>query len=182
MTDSPALTEPADDPDDPPKKASRTSKIVLSVVLAAVTGLVVYAVLSGNHGAIDVEQGDCIKIVSAADAQVERVDCGSAGAVYRVARKLDSAKGVCPEGAYSELTSGSSVKLCLMLNAKEGDCFTTEAIGRNRTHERVPCTDSAEYRVVKVVPDTVDSKVCAPGNVVAIYSEPPVTICLAVRP
>jgi hypothetical protein len=180
MTDSPALAEPADDPADPSKTSGPASKIALSVVLAAVTGLVVYAVVSGNHGMIDARQGDCIKIVSAADAQVERVDCGSADAVYVVAKKLDSARGVCPEGEYSELTSGSSVKLCLMLNAKEGDCFTTETIGRNRTHERVPCT-AAEYRVVKVVPGTVDSKVCAQGNVAATYSEPMRTICLTME-
>jgi hypothetical protein len=181
MTDSPALADPADNPDDPPRKASPASKIVLGLALSAVAGLVVYAVVSGNHGAINARQGDCIRIVSAADARVDRVDCGSAEAVYRIAKKLDSAKGVCPEGEYSELTSGSSVKLCLMLNAKEGDCFTTETIGRNRTHERVAC-DAAQYRVVKVLPDTMDSKACAQGNVVATYSEPMTTICMTGRP
>jgi hypothetical protein len=181
MTDSPALADPADDPDDPPKKASPASKIVLGLVLAAVAGLVVYAVVSGNQGTINAQQGDCIKIVSAADAQVGPVDCGSADAVYKIAKKLDSAKGVCPEGEYSELTSGSSVKLCLMLNAKEGDCFATEAIGRNRTHERVAC-GGAQYRVVKVIPGTVDSKACAQGNVVATYSEPMTTICMTTEP
>src|SRR5882762_9353788 len=174
MTGAPALSDPAD----PPEKATQAPKIVLSVVMAGIVGLIVYAVVNGNGGTVAAQRGDCVKIVSAADAKVESVDCGSQDAVYEVAKRFDSATGSCPDGEYSELTSGNSVKLCLMLNAKEGDCFVTETIGRNRTHKRVPCGPSAEYRVVKVVPGKMDSKECAGGNVVASYAEPPTTICL----
>ncbi|MEV4310971.1 hypothetical protein [Actinocrispum sp. NPDC049592] len=175
-------TTPAAEPGDRPARGSAVSKIVLGVVVAAITGLIVYAVSSDDRGTIDVGEGDCIKIVSAADAQIDRVDCGSTDAVYKVAKKLDSATGLCPAGEYTQLTSGSSMKLCLMLNAKEGDCLRTETVGRNRTHERVPCGPSAEYRIVKVLPGTVDTKACEPGNVVATYLEPPTTICLTTKP
>ncbi|MFD1045902.1 hypothetical protein ACFQ1S_10165, partial [Kibdelosporangium lantanae] len=109
------------------------------------------------------------------------VDCDSPEAVYRVGKRLDSASGACPDGEYSELTSGESLKLCLMLNAHEGDCFTTMAAGRNQTHQRVPCEGHAEYQVRKVVVGRQDRSLCDQGNVVASYSEPAMTVCLMPR-
>ena len=155
------------------------SRIVVGAVVLAVLGLGAYFVVNAGKGAIAAGQGDCVKVVSAADAKTELVDCGAPEAVYRVAKRLGSSSGMCPTGEYSELTSGS-VKLCLMLNLKEGDCLSTSSAGRNQTHQRVPCDPAAEYRVLKVITGSMDSTLCAPGNVVASYSEPPATICMSV--
>jgi hypothetical protein len=156
-------------------------KVAAAVVLLVAVGLVGYFLVSGSHGAVAAAQGDCIEVVSAQDARTETVDCGSPEAVYRVAKRLDSASGACPDGEYSELTSGRSVKLCLMLNAHEGDCLTTMAAGRNQTHQRVPCDGPATYQVRKLVVGRQDPALCDQGNVVASYSEPALTVCLVPR-
>jgi hypothetical protein len=156
-------------------------KVAVAVVLLAAVGLVGYFLVGGSRGAIAAVQGDRIEVVSAQDARTETVDCRGPEAVYRVGKRLDSASGACPDGEYSELTSGTSVKLCLMLNAHEGDCFTTMAAGRNRTHQRVPCAGPAEYQVRRVVVGRQDRTLCDEGNVVASYSEPATTVCLMPR-
>src|SRR5262249_31344006 len=74
---------------------------------------------------------DCIKVnsASATDADVERVDCSSPHAVYKVGKVIyGSTTGDCPSDSYSKYThsGGYSIDLalCLMLNAKTGDCFS----------------------------------------------------------
>jgi hypothetical protein len=165
-----------------PGRSGRLPKVVLGIVLLVIAGLVLYFLIRAGQEPVAAEPGECIKVVSAQDAEIERVDCAAPEAVYKVAARLTSTSAACPEGEYSELTSGSSMKLCLMLNAKEGDCFSTTFAGRNRTHERVPCGPSAEYKVVKVVTGKADSKLCVNGDVVASYTEPPMTICLTAKP
>jgi hypothetical protein len=156
-------------------------KVILGAVVLAALGIAAYFLLNGTKGAIAAAQGDCLKVVSAAEATTERADCDDPEAVYRVAKRLASTSGMCPVGEYSELTSGEA-KLCLMLNAKEGDCLTTTATGRNQTHQRVACDAAAEYQVLKVITGKADSTACEQGNVVASYAEPPTTICLSVKP
>jgi hypothetical protein len=160
--------------------AANRSRVILGAVVLVAIGLVAYFLLNRDKGAIAAAQGDCIKVVSAADAKTERADCGAPEAVYLVAKKLDSTSGMCPVGEYSELTSGSA-KLCLMLNVKVGDCLTTTSAGQNQTHQRVAC-EAADYRVLKVITSKVGSAACEQGNVVASYTEPPTTICLSVKP
>lgn len=158
----------------------RSLKIAVGAVALATAGFAGYLLVDATNGKVTATQGDCIKVVSAADAKTERADCRSSDAIYRVAKKLDGTTANCPSGEYSELTSGTT-KLCLMLNAKEGDCLTTTAAGRNQVHERVPCDRTSEYKVRKVVNGRQDTTLCDPGNVVASYSDPPATICLLPR-
>lgn len=161
-----------------PEKTGPRPKVALVAVLVGAIGVLGYLVVNQDEPAVPAEQGDCIKVVSAADARTERADCGAREAVYQVAKKLDTAAS-CPQGEYSELTSGNTVKLCLMLNAVEGDCFKMTSAGRNQIHERVPCDSAAEYKVLKVITGKAEKAACAQGNVVATYAEPATTICLA---
>jgi hypothetical protein len=164
-----------------PRRSGPWPKVLAAVGVLAVAGLAAYFLSGGATGKVTAGPGDCVRVVSAADAEIDRVDCAAHDAVYQVAKRLDNSSAPCPAGEYSELISGGS-KLCLMLNAEEGDCFTTTFAGRNRTHERVPCVPPAEYRVVKVVAGKDDTTLCASGEVVASYSEPPMTICLTPKP
>jgi len=52
------------------------SRIVVGAVVLAVLGLGAYFVVNAGKGAIAAGQGDCVKVVSAADAKTELVDCG----------------------------------------------------------------------------------------------------------
>ncbi|CAM3787326.1 hypothetical protein KIPE111705_24975 [Kibdelosporangium persicum] len=167
----------------PPMPAKNGGKrVALGVVALGVVGLVVFGIMNWGTGAAAAEAGDCIKVVSASSADAEKADCGSQEAVYKVAKKLDSSAGQCPKGDYTEWTKRSrrdTMKLCLMLNAKEGDCFKITSGGGNQTDERVPCGPSAPYKVVKVVTGTADKSACGRGNVAAVYSEPATTLCIA---
>ncbi|MFC0116299.1 LppU/SCO3897 family protein [Kibdelosporangium aridum] len=164
-----------------PQKNPR-SKVVLGVVALGVVGLIIFGIINWGTGAASAEAGDCIKVVSASSAEAEKAECGSQEAVYKVAKKLDSSSDACPKGDYTEWTRRSrrdTMKLCLMLNAKEGDCFKISASGLNQTDERVPCGPSAPYKVVKVVTGTANKSACARGNVAAVYSEQATTLCIA---
>ncbi|WP_132118616.1 LppU/SCO3897 family protein [Actinocrispum wychmicini] len=155
----------------------RSLKIAVGAVALAAAGFAGYLLVDGTQGATAAAQGDCIEVVSAAEARIVRADCGSPAAIYRVGKRIDNPAAACPTGEYSELTTGAA-KLCLTLNTKEGDCLTTTAAGRNQVHRRVACDRTAEFRVRKVISGKQDSTLCDPGNVVASYSEPPATICL----
>lgn len=167
----------------PPPEPGGTSpgaRVLIGVVVAGVIGLIVIAVATWGTSARAAEEGDCVKVISTSDAEAGTVECSAPEAIYKVAKKLGSAASRCPEGDYTEWTGGKrtdTVKLCLMLNAKEGDCFTTTTSGGNESDDRVACS-SADFKVVKVVPGKADKAACAEGDLAATYSQPATTLCL----
>lgn len=147
---------------------------MLGAVIAVIAGFVVLAVITWTRGAVAAGEGDCVKVSSAQDAQAERVDCGTREAAYRVGKKLENTSARCPEGDYTTWTGGDT-KLCLVLNAKQGDCFRS---GPDRAAERVDCGAAADIEILKVVTGRVDKAECAEGNLFATYAEPPTTVCM----
>ncbi|MDQ3402017.1 MAG: hypothetical protein M3548_01300 [Actinomycetota bacterium] len=79
---------------------SKTVKIIVSIVVVAILGVI--AVFFVNNSAASAAVGDCIKVnkAEAEDADVEKIECADPAAVYKVAKKLDSASADCPEGDY----------------------------------------------------------------------------------
>jgi hypothetical protein len=176
--------QPSPPPGSPPPKPRGTTpgaRVLIGVVVAGVIGLIVIGVATLGTSARAAEEGDCIKVISTGDAEAGQVECSTPEAIYKVAKKLDSETGRCPEGDYTEWTGGKRtdrVKLCLMLNAKEGDCFTTTTSGGNESDERVACS-SAVFKVVKVVSGKADKAACANSDLAATYSQPATTLCLS---
>ncbi|ALG05994.1 LppU/SCO3897 family protein [Kibdelosporangium phytohabitans] len=167
----------------PLPKKSGGRKIVGGVVALGVIGLIIFGIVNWGTGAGAAEAGDCIRVVSASSADAEKADCNTQEAVYKVAKKLDSSAGLCPKGDYTEWTRRSrtdTMKLCLMLNAKEGDCFKISSGGGNKADERAPCGGSA-VKVAKIVTGKADPAACGKGkgDMAAVYSEPATTLCLA---
>jgi hypothetical protein len=129
--------------------------------------------------------GVCVKVSSLADENVDvtHLDCGSPEAAYKVAVTLDNSDAECPGEDYDRVIEtgvGDGSALCLMLNAKEGDCFQN-LISFSKGAERVDCgSSSAEFKVVKVVDGQANASVCPTGDTVlpTVYPEPPNTICL----
>lgn len=166
-----------------PKKGGNR-KIIGGVVALGVVGLIIFGIINWGTSASSADAGDCIKVVSASSADAEKTDCSSQEAIYKVAKKLDSSASQCPKGDYTEWTRRSrrsSTKLCLMLNAKEGDCFkVASGRGSNQADERVAC-DSSAFRVTKVVTGTADESACGKtkNGMAAVYSEPATTLCLS---
>ena len=155
-------------------------KIGLGVVVVAAGA--VFGIMNWGTSAASANVGDCIKVNdgSATDADIEKIDCNSDEAVYKVAVTLDDSSGTCPKGDYTSYSQGgrrtADVTLCLMLNAKEGDCF-------NLTADNDPVTAgcaAAEFQVSKVLDGATDGSGCPESSFPPqVYPEPkPVVMCL----
>jgi hypothetical protein len=129
--------------------------------------------------------GDCVKVNddSEEDADVDPLDCAKPDAVFKIAIKLDSGAATCPEeGDYLEyeetgrLSAGFS--LCLVLNAKVGECFTD--LEKAAEAEKVACADpTAKFEVLEIVDGGTAPEDCTSSAVDDgfIYPEPKMVIC-----
>jgi hypothetical protein len=178
----PQAEYPPAPPGQPVKKSSKKKVwlIIGIVVVALIVGGVLVSVLNKN-GASKAEAGDCIKVNSATEksADVEKIDCNDRIAVFKVAKKLGNDTDQCPTPDYEKYTQsggGSDFALCLMLNAKDGDCFAKLEDPAKRS--RVDCAN-AEFKVVKVSNGKADEGECDAQSAPLVYPEPPTTFCLA---
>jgi hypothetical protein len=170
-------------PGQPAKKRGNTRRVLIIVIALAViaAGVIVYFITNKN-GASSANAGDCIKVksASATNADVEKIDCNDNAAVFKVAKKLSNDTDQCPTPDYEkyEQSGGSSsdFALCLMLNAKEGDCFANFDTPDKRA--RVDC-GSAEVKVTKMVPGKADEAACDQQSIPVTYPDPATTFCLA---
>ncbi|MEU4448083.1 hypothetical protein AB0K14_03805 [Actinosynnema sp. NPDC050801] len=173
-------------PPPPAKGTSRGAKALVAVVALGIVGVVIAGIIANATGPSGAEAGDCIKVISAsvADADVEKVECSSPEAAFKVAANLDSSTDACPDGDYAEYSDSGGrrsdgFKLCLMLNAAEGECFKQEgSIVAGKT-TKVTCDSSATYKVAKVITGRSDENGCESGDTVSVYSQPATTICLS---
>jgi hypothetical protein len=170
-------------PGTPVKKASGKKRLIIAgiVVLVLVVGGIAVAFFTRNS-ANNAEAGDCIKVNSASttSADVEKIDCNDKIAVFKVAKRLGNDSDSCPTPDYEKYTqtggSGSDFALCLMLNAKEGECFANYDTPDKRA--RADCGAGAEVKVVKVVTGQADEGACDQTSVALVYPEPATTFCL----
>ncbi len=171
---------PAPDPAAKPSGKGKVIKIVGGIVLVAI--IVVAVIYFQGKSASSAAVGDCIKVnnASATNADVEKIDCTTPEAVYKVAVTKDDSGAECPGGAesnYVSYTEEGSLLLCLTLNAKNGECFESTTTD----DKRVDCASaSASFKVAKVIEGNDDPAACGEGKDDAItYPEPKLTLCLA---
>jgi hypothetical protein len=167
--------------------APKTMRIIVFGVLVAIFGgiaaFVVVKVL--NPPAPEYAAGDCVQVVEGGrfDAEVERVDCGAQTALYEVGVYLDSADEACPAGSYSEYRQSGGrqqeYKLCLMINAAEGDCLSVPMISAGEEKKVACASDEANLRITKVVEGTADESACGAGAAedARVYPQPKRTVC-----
>ncbi|WP_328448892.1 MULTISPECIES: LppU/SCO3897 family protein [unclassified Amycolatopsis] len=170
----------------PPKK-SKALWIRLAIVAVIVVVGGTLAIINFAKSPASSNAGDCLTITeftSGGDDPV-KADCADPNANVKIAKKLDSSSDACPGGAdaaYDTYTvSGrSSYKLCLMINAKQGDCLTNFT-SKTQGYKKVPCSDpSKDGELVKVVSGQADQNVCEGTDAtrVAVYPEPATTMCV----
>jgi hypothetical protein len=175
---APPAAYPAPPPPPPTRKSGAATiiKIVVAVVVLGVAGFFVYKTWGTSASSAAV--GDCIKVndASITDADVNKVDCGDPAAAYKVGATSDNASADCPGGenanyvGYTETGGrGSDLLLCLILNAKEGDCYQEGT----QVDTKVECTDpKATFQVLKIV-DGADETKCPEGTQGSyVYPEP----------
>ncbi|HEX6358039.1 LppU/SCO3897 family protein [Actinophytocola sp.] len=167
-------TPPPPAPASKPKKSTFTYiKVGLAIVVLGVGGF--FGIREWLTGAASAEVGECIKVNEATttDADIEKIDCNSKDAVYKVAVTFDDSSATCPEGDYDTYSQGgrrtADVTLCLMLNAKEGDCFAQAG----ESVARVECTDpNAVFQVMKVLSGAKDGSGCPEGSDSLVFPKP----------
>jgi hypothetical protein len=166
-----------------PEPAKSNTKVIRIDVVAVVAAVVAGVVFFLNKEAPASSQaGDCIHVVdpNPAAPKIEKTECTSPDAQYKVGMTRDDPNGKCPSQnylAYSETGGSSEVLLCMVLMAKQGDCFKPDGAV---VYVKVDCAQGAEFKVSKVIEGSDDPKKCGAGenatNAVA-YPEPKLTLC-----
>jgi hypothetical protein len=157
------------------------------VVVVAI-GAVVYF-MTRESAPDNAAVGDCIKVNSAtiSNADVEKIECTSPEATYKVGATFEDSTATCPGGdnanyiSYTQSGRGSNLTLCLILNAKEGDCFEEGT----QVDTKVECgAANATFQVLKVLTNTADDAQCPEGTQGSyVYPEPkPGTVQCLVEP
>lgn len=149
------------------------------VIVVLVAGGYAVNYFTGTDGA---KVGDCLAVTEfTSKADPKQADCGTAEANVKVAAKVGDNES-CPEGPYDEYSQSGriSYKLCLMINAKQGECLANFGAG-TAGYKKVPCSDPAkEVEFVKIVDGQADKAACEgteATNAIS-YSTPPTTMCV----
>ncbi|WP_086823270.1 hypothetical protein [Allokutzneria sp. NRRL B-24872] len=163
-----------------PKRRSFQARITVPLVVLALV-LTGYFLIRGD--AQKVAAGECVALAGGGtDPTVSIVTCEDARATYKVAKKLDDSDGACPHGDYIEYWERTrrtgGLKLCLMANAREGDCFVVTGSGLDTDLVRAGCTQAGAIRVVKAHDGQSDGALCGNPDSAWTYSEPATTYCL----
>ncbi|WP_405167030.1 hypothetical protein OG203_19170 [Nocardia sp. NBC_01499] len=168
--------------DKKPRRVGRILKIV-TVIVGVVVCLVVGLRVETKSAPIEnqITAGSCAKVSgTSTDAQVEQADCGDPQANYRVALRVNNDTDSCPGGDFASYKRAGpdGYRLCLTVNAAEGECFEDLPGSVSR---KTAC-DVRGYRVVKIVQGTTDRLLCGRdtrAQWALIYSMPePTTICM----
>lgn len=173
----------------PPPEPPRKRRLWLKIGAPVAAGIVFLLVAAGIAGWLNsggtAQEGECLDVPefsANAEEQPRKVACDDPKATVKVAVRVEGENGRCPEGDYDQISYDGGDTLCLMLNAKDGDCFANVS-SATKGYARVECTDpSAEIRTVKIVPGSGDpQQVCSGTDAVdaVVYSRPATVICLS---
>lgn len=156
--------------------------VLIPILVIAAGGIFVATKIVSSPGLASV--GDCFAISEFSDqTEPEQVDCTDPSANVKLAVKLDSATGACPEGDYDELstTGAGDNKLCLTLNVAKGDCVAN-VFSDTAGYKKVTCADpSAEIEILDVVEGATNvQSVCTDADSGLFYSQPPTSMCIRI--
>ncbi|MEQ4724868.1 hypothetical protein [Nonomuraea sp. B19D2] len=140
---------------------------------------------------VNAQVGSCLQALGKGGKTVRDdfriVACSTPEAAYKVIKKGDRCEDV--TNGYVQVGSRRTrIQLCLVLNAKEGDCFHQEIGFPTGKVSKVTCGPSATYRITKVSDGTADASVCGEGVPswtrtpdelphAIVYRHPALTLC-----
>jgi hypothetical protein len=175
--------QPGQFPPAPMAPKSKFRFLRLGIVLVVVVAAVVIGIVSYSSSPESSSVGDCLKVAEFTDGVTpDKVDCNDAAANVKIGARLANASDKCPEGMYDEyeVTGRSDYRLCLVINAKQGDClkgFQSQTAG----YQKVPCSDPGkDAELVKVVDGQEGEAVCQGTDATEYrsYSQPKLTLCI----
>lgn len=173
----------------PPPRPRRSSGTVLIVVGSIVLGVGILGILAqvgvaASRARNSAHVGQCIAASSTRDPKRTPApqDCDKPDSVLEVAATGDS-RTVCPDGKlqdslYEYLSDGITT-LCLMLNLKQGQCYTARGTAENPEFDAADCDGSdTMVRVVKRVDGSSDAALCPAVTKPISYPVPARLYCL----
>lgn len=152
------------------------------VILVVIAVAVIVGFVRSGSSPDSSQAGDCLAVTEFKQgSEPDKAACDDPKANVKIGVRLDDDNATCPTGDYDEYSvSGSgSYKLCLIINAKQGECFsgmTSSTAG----YTRVSCTDpNSDSEFVKVVNGTSSEDLCKDTEATRArtYSQPPTTLC-----
>ena len=156
-------------------------RLIGVAVVLVIGGIISFISFSNSPASSNV--GDCLKVTEfKSGSEPDKADCNSLEANALIGAKLDSASASCPSDVYDSysVTGKTSYKLCLVINAKQGDClanFNSDTKG----YQKVPCTDpTKDAELVKVVEGKSDKALCddTDAKYAIAYPQPARTLCV----
>ncbi|GHF29866.1 hypothetical protein GCM10017786_74850 [Amycolatopsis deserti] len=179
--------QPFGPPPGQPAQKRRFPVWLMIVIPIVVIGVVIGAVVGFMKSPASASVGDCLQVTEFTTNGDEptKIDCGDQNANVKIAVKLDNASDNCPTGDYDEysVSGRGDYKLCLMINAHDGDCFANVTSSTDG-YKRVPCTDpTAEIEFLKIVAGQADQAACEGLEIdgAVTYSEPATTMCAVAK-
>jgi hypothetical protein len=185
------------------REPARRFRVVLVVAAVALCLLVVASVArsivevattpseTGPIGAA--EPGDCVRTKGEEpDVDAWTVECAEPRAIWKVAAVVDDSAD-CPRGDYDEIWGSDpqpGFRLCLMLNVRAGDCFSTgsEPLSFSRMSDMTSVACSSPDRgleIVRVVRGRAEASACTNSRPSSdqkpsaiVYSQPARTLCV----
>ncbi|UMP06027.1 hypothetical protein [Amycolatopsis sp. EV170708-02-1] len=167
-------------PSAPKKSKLRWLRFAIPVLVVVIGGgLFLFNYFTGTGSA---QAGECLSVTefSRAADEPKKADCGAQEANVKIAARVGGGES-CPEGDYDTISMSGriSYKLCLIVNANQGDCLTgfkSDTAG----YQKVSCTDPAKDAELVKIANVADKASCegTEATAVAVYSTPPTTICI----
>ena len=181
---------PAGYPAPRPRGSSGTALIVVGSILftfgvLAVFGHLGRAAFQAGRSARSANVGQCIAESNMREnnsTPAPGQDCDKPDSIFEVAAKGDGS-ALCPDGKrqdslYAYLFDGTTT-LCLMLNLKQGHCYTASGTAENPQFDAADCNGSATViRVAKRVDGSADVALCPAGTKPISYPTPARLYCL----
>jgi hypothetical protein len=168
----------------PQKRKTRWVRMLIPIVVIVIGG--VFAVVNYTQSPDSSKVGDCLA-VSQFKQGVEptKAACDDPAANVLIGAKIDNGKGSCPDGDYDEysVTGRTSYKLCLVINAQQGDCLSN-FLSKTEGYKKVACSDpTSDAEIVKAVAGTASKNLCEGTDAThaAVYPQPATTLCLKVK-
>jgi hypothetical protein len=156
-----------------PSRKTLLALLVLAVVFAAVTLSSLWADDGQSAtSAGDLRPADCLS--SADDRSVVVVDCAAPDVEFILAAKYDNTRDGARCSTISTdlvLVTEDNTVLCLNYRASLGDCLyagDAARIGKAPCREPGTSTPFGLYRVVAVLPNTVDVRGCPTGTITSL--------------
>jgi hypothetical protein len=178
-------------PVEPPRGSSGTALIVVGSILLVfgVLGIVSQVGNAASRAGRSVRSANVGQCIAASSMRVDKPapappqDCDKPDSIFEVASK-GGPSAMCPDGKLEDsqyaFLHDATTTMCLVLNLKQGQCYTATGTAQNPTFAVADCDASPTgFNVVKRIDGSSDTALCPQGTKSIAYQSPARLYCLS---